>query len=110
MLSPELDISKYVETVTDSDGTVTHIFKPVTKKLEIVCVEEKGKPIKPLAKWENPAGLISEYEIVDTKIDPKTRNVVQIFKPKTLVTPTKLGKPTRKFNATMNANKSWRTK
>ena len=50
MLSPELDTSRYVETVTDSDGTVTHIFKPVTKKLEIVCVEEKGKPIKPLAK------------------------------------------------------------
>lgn len=50
MLSPELDTSKYVETVTDSDGTVTHIFKSVTKKLEIVCVEEKGKPIKPLAK------------------------------------------------------------
>ena len=110
MLSPELDISKYVETVTDSDETVTHIFKTVTKKLEIVCVDEKDKPIKPLAKGENPARLVSEYEIVDTKIDPKTGNVVQIFKPKTPVTPTEPGKPTRKSNATRNANKSWRTK
>ena len=102
MLSPELDISKYVEIVTDSDETVTHIFKTVTKKLEIVCVDEKDKPIKPLAKGENPARLVSEYEIVD----PKTGNVVQIFKPKTPVTPTEPGKPTRKSNATRNANKS----
>lgn len=79
MLSPVLDIPEYVEIVTDSDGTVTHIFKSVTKKLEIVCVDKKGKPIKPLAKGENPIqpGIPTNPEGPSNPSNPWALNILE---------------------------------
>ena len=72
-----------VGTVKDPEtGKVTHIFKPVTKGIVTVWVDENGKPVRPLAKGDNPAGTVSGYELVRTIVDPETGNVLHVFKPK----------------------------
>ena len=72
-----------VGTVKDPEtGKVTHIFKPATKQIVTVWVDENGKPVRPLAKGDNPAGLVSGYELVKTIKDPETGNVLHVFKPK----------------------------
>ncbi|MDB6185324.1 MucBP domain-containing protein [Gemella haemolysans] len=77
-----------VGTVKDPEtGKVTHIFKPVTKKQVTVWVDVNGKPLKPLAEGSNPAGEIPNYELVGTKVDPATGNLLHVFKPKGSATP-----------------------
>ena len=77
-----------VGTVKDPEtGKVTHIFKPVTKKQVTVWVDVNGKPLKPLAEGSNPAGEVPGYELVGTKVDPETGNLLHVFKPKGSVTP-----------------------
>ena len=77
-----------VGTVKDPEtGKVTHIFKPVTKKQVTVWVDVNGKPLKPLAEGSNPAGEVPGYELVGTKVDPATGNLLHVFKPKGSVTP-----------------------
>ena len=77
-----------VGTVKDSEtGKVLHIFKPATKKQVTVWVDVNGKPLKPLAEGSNPAGEIPNYELVGTKVDPATGNLLHVFKPKGSVTP-----------------------
>ena len=72
-----------VGTVKDPEtGKVTHIFKPATKQKVTVWVDVNGKPVRPLAKGENPAGEVSGYELVKTIVDPETGNVLHVFKPK----------------------------
>ena len=72
-----------VGTVKDPEtGKVTHIFKPATKQIVTVWVDENGKPVRPLAKGDNPAGSVSGYELVKTIKDPETGNVLHVFKPK----------------------------
>ena len=72
-----------VGTVKDPEtGKVTHIFKPATKQIVTVWVDVNGKPVRPLAKGDNPAGLVSGYELVKTIKDPETGNVLHVFKPK----------------------------
>ena len=72
-----------VGTVKDPEtGKVTHIFKPATKQIVTVWVDENGKPVRPLAKGDNPVGLVSGYELVKTIKDPETGNVLHVFKPK----------------------------
>ena len=72
-----------VGTVTNpATGKVTHIFKPATKQKVTVWVDVNGKPVRPLAKGDNPAGLVSGYELVKTIKDPATGNVIHVFKPK----------------------------
>ena len=72
-----------VGTVKDPEtGKVTHIFKPATKQIVTVWVDENGKPVRPLAKGDNPAGSVSGYELVRTIVDPETGNVLHVFKPK----------------------------
>lgn len=63
-------------------GKVTHIFKPVAQKPVTVWVDEKGNPIKPETPGIYPAGIVSGYELVGTNIDPKTGNVIHVFKVK----------------------------
>ena len=84
-----------VGTVKDPEtGKVLHIFKPVTKKQVTVWVDVNGKPLKPLAEGSNPAGEVPNYELVGTKVDPATGNLLHVFKPKGSVTPgTNLGTP-----------------
>ena len=77
-----------VGTVKDPEtGKVTHIFKPVTKKQVTVWVDVNGKPLKPLAEGSNPAGEVPGYELVGTKVDPATGNLLHVFKLKGSVTP-----------------------
>ena len=72
-----------VGTVKDPEtGKVTHIFKPATKQKVTVWVDVNGKPVRPLAKGDNPAGTVSGYELVRTIVDPETGNVLHVFKPK----------------------------
>ncbi|VUX01933.1 MucBP domain-containing protein [Streptococcus vestibularis] len=84
-----------VGTVKDPEtGKVTHIFKPSTKKQVTVWVDINGKPLKPLAEGSNPAGEVPGYELVGTKVDPATGNLLHVFKPKGSATPgTKPGMP-----------------
>ena len=77
-----------VGTVKDPEtGKVTHIFKPVTKKPVTVWVDVNGKPLKPLAEGSNPAGEVPGYELVGTKVDPATGNLLHVFKPIGSATP-----------------------
>ena len=83
-----------VGTVKDPEtGKVTHIFKPATKQIVTVWVDENGKPVRPLAKGDNPAGSVSGYELVKTIKDPETGNVLHVFKPKGSATPGTPGTP-----------------
>ena len=78
-----------VGTVTNPEtGKVTHIFKPSTSdKPSTVWVDVNGKPLKPLAEGSNPAGEVPGYELVGTKVDPATGNLLHVFKPKGSATP-----------------------
>ena len=77
-----------VGTVKDPEtGKVLHIFKPVTKKQVTVWVDVNGRPLKPLAEGSNPAGEVPNYELVGTKVDQATGNLLHVFKPKGSVTP-----------------------
>ena len=77
-----------VGTVKDPEtGKVLHIFKPATKNPVTVWVDINGKPLKPLAEGSNPAGEVPGYELVGTKVDPETGNLLHVFKPKGSATP-----------------------
>ena len=77
-----------VGTVKDPEtGKVLHIFKPATKNPVTVWVDINGKPLKPLAEGSNPAGEVPGYELVGTKVDPATGNLLHVFKPKGSATP-----------------------
>ena len=86
-----------VGTVTNKEtGKVTHIFKPSTKKPVTVWVDVNGKPVKPLAEGDNPAGEIPGYALVETIKDEKTGNVIHVFKRTTnggSLTPSQPGSP-----------------
>ena len=81
-----------VGTVKDPEtGKVTHIFKPSTKKPVTVWVDVNGKPLKPLAEGNNPAGEIPGYALVDTINVKETGNVIYVFKRTTDGRPQKEG-------------------
>ena len=81
-----------VGTVTNPEtGKVIHIFKPVTKKPVTVWVDVNGKPVKPLAEGDNPAGEIPGYALVDTIKVEGTGNVIHVFKRTTNGRPQKEG-------------------
>ena len=86
-----------VGTVTNPEtGKVTHIFKPSTKKPVTVWVDVNGKPVKPLAEGDNPAGSIPGYVLVDTIKVEGTGNVIHVFKRSTnggSLTPSQPGSP-----------------
>ena len=92
MLSPVLDIPEYeyVETVTDPDGTVRHIYKkktkayspstpatPTTDKVLTTYVDENGTLIIPDENGSHPGKTLEGYEIVRTEKDANgnVRNV-----------------------------------
>ncbi|KXU11184.1 hypothetical protein SMIDD22_01627 [Streptococcus mitis] len=86
-----------VGTVTNKEtGKVTHIFKSSTKKPVTVWVDVNGKPVKPLAEGDNPAGSIPGYVLVDTIKVEGTGNVIHVFKRTTnggSLTPSQPGSP-----------------
>ena len=70
-----------VGTVTNKEtGKVTHIFKPSTKNPVTVWVDVNGKPVKPLAEGDNPAGEIPGYALVETINVKETGDVIHVFK------------------------------
>ena len=81
-----------VGTVTNKEtGKVTHIFKPSTKKPVTVWVDVNGKPVKPLAEGDNPAGEIPGYALVETINVKETGDVIHVFKRTTNGRPQKEG-------------------
>ncbi|MFS9230019.1 LPXTG cell wall anchor domain-containing protein [Streptococcus mitis] len=84
---------KLVGTVTNPEtGKVTHIFKPTTSdKPSTVWVDVNGKPVKPLAEGDNPAGEIPGYALVETINVKETGDVIHVFKRTTNGRPQKEG-------------------
>ena len=81
-----------VGTVTNPEtGKVLHIFKPATKKPVTVWVDVNGKPVKPLAEGDNPAGEIPGYALVETINVKETGDVIHVFKRTTNGRPQKEG-------------------
>ena len=102
MLSPVLDIPEYeyVETVTDPDGTVRHIYKkktkayspstpatPTTDKVLTTYVDENGELIIPDENGSHPGKSLEGYEIVRTEKDANgnVRNVYRKVTPEVKV-------------------------
>lgn len=77
---PAGDIDKYafVESRTDDDGNVTHVFRQYTTK----WVDDSGKELKDIVKGASPmprGDEIKDYKFVESKTDEKG-NVKHIFK------------------------------
>ena len=102
MLSPVLDIPEYeyVETVTDPDGTVRHIYKKKTKayspstpatpareQVLTTYVDENGELIIPDENGSHPGKSLEGYEIVRTEKDANgnVRNVYRKVTPEVKV-------------------------
>ncbi|EEW92380.1 GEVED domain-containing protein [Granulicatella elegans] len=97
MLSPVLDIPEYeyVETVTDPDGTVRHIYRkvgkttstPTTEKVLTTYVDENGELIIPNENGSHPGKELKGYEIVRTEKDTNgnVRNVYRKVTPEAKV-------------------------
>ena len=79
----EISGYEFVRTVTDKDGNVRHIFKPVTRIPEenrtTTWVDENGNPLKPSEKGTKEAGKVPGYEFVRTVVD-KEGNLVHVFR------------------------------
>ena len=79
----EISGYEFVRTVTDNDGNVRHIFKPVTRIPEenrtTTWVDENGNPLKPSEKGTKEAGKVPGYEFVRTVVD-KEGNLVHVFR------------------------------
>ena len=79
----EISGYEFVRTVTDKDGNVRHIFKPVNRIPEesrtTNWVDENGNPLKPTEKGTKEAGKVPGYEFVRTEVD-KEGNLVHIFR------------------------------
>ena len=102
MLSPVLDIPEYeyVETVTDPDGTVRHIYKkkakayslstpatPAREQVLTTYVDENGELIIPDENGSHPGKSLEGYEIVRTEKDANgnVRNVYRKVTPEVKV-------------------------
>lgn len=77
---PAGDIDKYafVESRTDDDGNVTHVFRQYTTK----WIDEDGKELKDIVKGASPMPKgddIKDYKFVESKTDEKG-NAKHIFK------------------------------
>lgn len=77
---PAGDIEHYsfVESRTDDDGNVTHVFRQYTTK----WVDDSGKELKDIVKGASPmprGDEIKDYKFVESKTDEKG-NVKHIFK------------------------------
>ena len=74
---------EFVRTVTDENGNVRHIFKPVNRIPEesrtTIWVDENGNPLKPSEKGTKEAGKVPGYEFVRTIVD-KEGNLVHVFR------------------------------
>ena len=105
MLSPVLDIPEYeyVETVTEKDGTVKHIYRKVkksplqpnvqpTNNRATIWTDENGNPLKPTEPGSKEPGTIIGYEYVKTVTDPNG-SIRHIFKKVEMPTPVEPSQP-----------------
>ena len=99
MLSPVLDIPEYeyVETVTEKDGTVKHIYRKVkksplqpnvqpTNNRATIWIDENGNPLKSSESGAKEPGTIPGYEYVKTVTDP-AGTIKHIFRKVEMPTP-----------------------
>ena len=99
MLSPVLDIPEYeyVETVTEKDGTVKHIYRKVkksplqpnvqpTNNRATIWTDENGNPLKSSESGAKEPGTIPGYEQVKTVTDP-AGTIKHIFRKVEMPTP-----------------------
>lgn len=88
----QFDGYTFVETTTDDNGNVTHIFKPTPKELTTKWVDENGNELKTpvTAEKTHEAGSINGYTFVRTETDVNG-NVTHIFKK----SETKTSEPTK---------------
>ncbi|WP_261010641.1 GEVED domain-containing protein [Streptococcus mitis] len=105
MLSPVLDIPEYeyVETVTEKDGTVKHIYRKVkksplqpnvqpTNNRATIWTDENGNPLKPTEPGSKEPGTITGYEYVKTVTDP-AGTIKHIFRKVEMPTPVEPSQP-----------------
>ena len=105
MLSPVLDIPEYeyVETVTEKDGTVKHIYRKVkksplqpnvqpTNNRATIWTDENGNPLKPTEPGSKEPGTIPGYEYVKTVTDP-AGTIKHIFRKVEMPTPVDPSQP-----------------
>ncbi len=105
MLSPVLDIPEYeyVETVTEKDGTVKHIYRKVkksplqpnvqpTNNRATIWTDENGNPLKSSESGAKEPGTIPGYEYVKTVTDP-AGTIKHIFRKVEMPTPVDPSQP-----------------
>ena len=105
MLSPVLDIPEYqyVETVTEKDGTVKHIYRKVkksplqpnvqpTNNRATIWTDENGNPLKSSESGAKEPGTIPGYEYVKTVTDP-AGTIKHIFRKVEMPTPVEPTQP-----------------
>ena len=105
MLSPVLDIPEYeyVETVTEKDGTVKHIYRKVkksplqpnvqpTNNRATIWTDENGTPLKSSESGAKEPGTIPGYEYVKTVTDP-AGTIMHIFRKVEMPTPVEPSQP-----------------
>ncbi|HEM6308883.1 TPA: MucBP domain-containing protein [Streptococcus suis] len=88
---------EFVQTVTDSDGHTTHIYRKVetpAKKVVTNRVDEDGNPIAPQEESTTPNKSIPGYDFVKTVTDSDGNTTHIYHKVETLVTPTQPQTPT----------------
>ena len=82
----DFDGYDFVKTVTDEDGNIHHIYKPV-KKVTTIWVTVDGKVLRARKDGTLPKDSFDGYEYVRTDVD-KDGNTTHVFKP--------VEKPTKK--------------
>ena len=81
---------EFVRTITDENGNVKHVFKPVSRIPEAsrttIWTDENGNPIRPSEEGTRNHGEVPGYEFIKTIVD-KDGNVRHIFRKVETVTP-----------------------
>ena len=71
---------EYVRTEKDKDGNITHIYRPIPKKVvTTIWVTENGSVLRPRENGEQPKADFDGYEYVRTDKD-KDGNLTHIYK------------------------------
>ena len=81
---------EFVRTITDENGNVKHVFKPVSRIPEAsrttIWIDENGNPIRPSEEGTRNHGEVPGYEFIKTIVD-KDGNVRHIFRKVETVAP-----------------------
>lgn len=81
----DFDGYTYLKTVTDKDGNIHHIYKPIASltidkpQISTIWVDDKGNVLKPRQVGEHPKENFDGYEFIQTSKD-KDGNIVHVYK------------------------------